>query len=136
MLGTHVGQAGSLVAPGRLRFDFTHHSSIDDKDLRKMEDMINERIRWDDNVVMETDVSYDDAIKRGAMAFFEEKYGDKVRVVSIGDYSTELCGGTHLDTSGEGGLFKISRERVRQIENAALKKMKSVLKEKGINKSS
>ena len=110
VLGTHVRQAGSLVAPGRLRFDFTHHSSIDDKDLRKMEDIINERIRWDDNVIIETDVSYDDAIKKGAMAFFEEKYGDKVRVVSIGDYSIELCGGTHLDTSGEAGLFKIVSE--------------------------
>lgn len=110
VLGTHVGQAGSLVAPGRLRFDFTHHSSIDSKDLKKMEEIINERIRWDDNVVIETDVSYDDAIKRGAMAFFEEKYGDKVRVVSIGDYSVELCGGTHLDSSGEAGLFKIVSE--------------------------
>jgi len=110
VLGTHVGQAGSLVAPGRLRFDFTHHSSIDAKDLRKMEEIINERIRWDDNVIIETDVSYDDAIKRGAMAFFEEKYGDKVRVVSIGDYSVELCGGTHLDSSGEAGLFKIVSE--------------------------
>ncbi|MCK5391693.1 MAG: alanine--tRNA ligase [Deltaproteobacteria bacterium] len=110
VLGTHVGQAGSLVAPGRLRFDFTHHSSIDDKDLRKMEDIINERIRWDDNVIIETDVSYDDAIKKGAMAFFEEKYGDKVRVVSIGDYSVELCGGSHLNTSGEAGLFKIVSE--------------------------
>ncbi|GJM15537.1 MAG: alanine--tRNA ligase [Thermodesulfobacteriota bacterium] len=110
VLGTHVGQAGSLVAPGRLRFDFTHHSSIDSKDIRKMEDIINDRIRWDDSVVIETDVPYDDAIKKGAMAFFEEKYGDKVRVVSIGDYSVELCGGTHLDTSGEAGLFKIVSE--------------------------
>ncbi len=110
VLGTHVGQAGSLVAPGRLRFDFTHHSSIDDKDLRKVEDIINERIRWDDEVVIETDVPYDDAIKKGSMAFFEEKYGDYVRVVSIGDYSVELCGGTHLDTSGEAGLFKIVSE--------------------------
>ena len=73
VLGTHVGQAGSLVAPGRLRFDFTHHSSIDDKDLRKVEDIINERIRWDDEVVIETDVPYDDAIKKGSMAFFRRK---------------------------------------------------------------
>ncbi len=124
VLGTHVGQAGSLVAPGRLRFDFTHHSSIDAKDIRKMEDIINERIRWDDNVVIETDVPYDEAIKKGAMAFFEEKYGDKVRVVSIGDYSTELCGGTHLDSSGEAGLLKIISEGassagVRRIEALA-----------------
>lgn len=110
VLGAHVGQAGSLVAPGRLRFDFTHHSPIEEKDLRKMEDMINERLRWDDNVIIETDVPYDDAIKKGAMAFFQEKYGDKVRVVSIGDYSVELCGGTHLNTSGEAGLFKIVSE--------------------------
>lgn len=124
VLGTHVGQAGSLVAPGRLRFDFTHHSSIDDKQLRKMEDIINERIRRDDRVTTEPDVSYDEAIKRGAMAFFAEKYGDKVRVVSIGDYSQELCGGTHLKSSGEAGLFKIVSESassagVRRIDALA-----------------
>ena len=121
VLGKHVGQAGSLVAPGRLRFDFTHHSSIDDKELRKIEDIINERIRWDDRVLTEADVPYDEAIKRGAMAFFQEKYGDKVRVVSIGDYSRELCGGTHLGSAGEAGLFKIVSETasaagVRRIE--------------------
>ena len=124
VLGTHVGQAGSLVAPGRLRFDFTHHSSIDDRDIRKMEEIINERIRWDDTVVTEPDVPYDEAIKRGAMAFFEEKYGDKVRVVTIGDYSRELCGGTHLESAGEAGLFKIVSETassagVRRIEALA-----------------
>ncbi|MCI0482682.1 MAG: alanine--tRNA ligase, partial [Candidatus Dadabacteria bacterium] len=121
VLGKHVGQAGSLVAPGRLRFDFTHHSSIDDKELRKIEDIINERIRWDDKVVTDSDVPYDEAIKKGAMAFFQEKYGDRVRVVSIGDYSRELCGGTHLESSGEAGLFKIVAETasaagVRRIE--------------------
>lgn len=121
VLGKHVGQAGSLVAPGRLRFDFTHHSSIDEKELRKIEDIINERIRWDDRVVTEPDVPYDEAIKRGAMAFFQEKYGDKVRVVAIGDYSRELCGGTHLESSGEAGIFKIVSESasaagVRRIE--------------------
>jgi alanyl-tRNA synthetase len=121
VLGKHVGQAGSLVAPGRLRFDFTHHSSIDDKELRKIEDIINERIRWDDKVITEPDVPYDEAIKKGAMAFFQEKYGDKVRVVSIGDYSIELCGGTHLESSGEAGMLKIVSETasaagVRRIE--------------------
>ncbi len=124
VLGTHVGQAGSLVAPGRLRFDFTHHSSIDDKDIRKMEEIINERIRWDNVVVTDPEVPYDEAIKRGAMAFFEEKYGDKVRVVSIGEYSKELCGGTHLESAGEAGLFKIVSESassagVRRIEALA-----------------
>ncbi len=121
VLGKHVGQAGSLVAPGRLRFDFTHHSSVDEKELRKIEDIINERIRWDDRVVTEPDVPYDEAIKRGAMAFFQEKYGDKVRVVAIGDYSRELCGGTHLESSGEAGMLKIVSETasaagVRRIE--------------------
>jgi alanyl-tRNA synthetase len=124
VLGTHVGQAGSLVAPGRLRFDFTHHSQVDDKQLRKMEDIVNERIRWDDRVIAEPDVPYDEAIKEGAMAFFAEKYGDKVRVVSIGDYSKELCGGTHLESAGEAGPFKIVHETassagVRRIEALA-----------------
>ncbi len=124
VLGTHVGQAGSLVAPGRLRFDFTHHSQVDEKHLRILEDIVNERIRWDDRVIAEPDVSYDEAIKEGAMAFFAEKYGDKVRVISIGDYSKELCGGTHLKSAGEAGLFKIIHETassagVRRIEALA-----------------
>jgi alanyl-tRNA synthetase len=124
VLGDHVGQAGSLVAPGRLRFDFTHHSSIDTGELRRMEDIINDRIRHDDKVITETDVPYDDAIKKGATAFFEEKYGDSVRVVSIGDYSMELCGGTHLHSSGEAGLLKIVSESassagVRRVEALA-----------------
>jgi alanyl-tRNA synthetase len=123
-LGTHVRQAGSLVAPGRLRFDFTHFSSIDDKVIRTMEDVINDRVRWDDKVITRTDVPYEEAIRSGAMAIFEEKYGDKVRVVSIGDYSKELCGGTHLQTTGEVGLFKIVTETassagVRRIEAIA-----------------
>jgi alanyl-tRNA synthetase len=124
VLGTHVRQAGSLVAPERLRFDFTHFSSVDDKTIRKMEEIINERVRWDDRVITRTDVPYDQAIKSGAMAIFEEKYGDKVRVVNIGDYSKELCGGTHLHTTGEAGLFKIVTETassagVRRIEALA-----------------
>ncbi len=123
-LGDHVGQAGSLVAPGRLRFDFTHHSSIDPGELRRMENIINDRIRHDDKVITETDVPYDDAIKGGATAFFEEKYGDSVRVVSIGNYSMELCGGTHLHSSGEAGLLKIVSESassagVRRVEALA-----------------
>ena len=123
-LGTHVRQAGSLVAPGRLRFDFTHFSPIDDKSIRMMEDVINDRVRWDDKVITMTDVPYEEALKSGAMAIFEEKYGDKVRVVGIGDYSRELCGGTHLHTTGEVGLFKIVTETassagVRRIEAIA-----------------
>ncbi len=124
VLGTHVRQAGSLVAPERLRFDFTHFSPVDNKTIRKMEEIINERVRWDDRVITQTDVPYDQAIKSGAMAIFEEKYGDRVRVVNIGDYSKELCGGTHLHTTGEAGLFKIVTETassagVRRIEALA-----------------
>ncbi len=124
LLGSHVRQAGSLVAPERLRFDFTHFSTVGDDNIRKIEDTINDRVRWDDEVKIQSDVPYDEAIARGAIAIFEEKYGDAVRVVSIGDYSKELCGGTHLHTSGEIGLFKILHETssaagIRRIEAVA-----------------
>ncbi len=121
VLGTHVRQAGSLVAPERLRFDFTHFSSIDDNTVCRIEDIINNRVRCDDRVITQVDVPYEEAIKSGATAIFEEKYGDRVRVVSIGEYSKELCGGTHLHTTGEVGLFKLVGETassagVRRIE--------------------
>ncbi|MXW22651.1 MAG: alanine--tRNA ligase [Candidatus Dadabacteria bacterium] len=121
ILGTHVNQAGSFVGPDRLRFDFSHYSSIERKELDSIEQIINERIRRDDAVVTKEDVSYDEAIKDGATAIFEEKYGDRVRVVTIGDYSKELCGGTHVRASGEIGMMKIVSESassagVRRIE--------------------
>ncbi|NIP30339.1 MAG: alanine--tRNA ligase [Candidatus Dadabacteria bacterium] len=121
VLGKHVNQAGSLVNTDKLRFDFSHYSSIDPGELNKIEEIINERIRRDDEVIIEYDVPYDEAIKGGATAIFEEKYGDKVRVVSIGDYSKELCGGTHVKSSGEIGLVKIVLETassagVRRVE--------------------
>lgn len=121
VLGDHIAQAGSYVGPDRLRFDFSHYESIDNKAIREMEDIINRRLRMDDSVKTDADIPYDEAIKSGATAIFEEKYGDKVRVVSIGDYSKELCGGTHLGSTGEGGLFKILTETsssagVRRIE--------------------
>ena len=121
VLGTHVNQAGSFVGPDRLRFDFSHYSSIEKRELDSIEQIINERIRRDDTVVTNEDVSYDEAIKDGATAIFEEKYGDRVRVVMIGDYSKELCGGTHVRASGELGMMKIVSESassagVRRIE--------------------
>ena len=121
VLGTHVNQAGSFVGPDRLRFDFSHYSAIEKKELDSIEQIINERIRRDDAVVTKEDVSYDEAIKDGATAIFEEKYGDRVRVVMIGDYSKELCGGTHARASGEIGMMKIVSESassagVRRIE--------------------
>ncbi len=119
-LGSHVRQAGSLVAPDRLRFDFNHAGTVSEEKLRVIEDVVNERIRYDARVDVE-ETSYEDAMRKGALAFFGDKYGDRVRVVRIGDFSTELCGGTHVHRSGEIGLFKLHAETgvaagVRRVE--------------------
>jgi alanyl-tRNA synthetase len=109
VLGTHVTQAGSLVAPDRLRFDFTHARPVKDRDVERVEDLVNEAVR--ENITVDpfwTDL--DAALRMGAMALFGEKYGDHVRVIRIGDFSTELCGGTHLDATGQIGLFKVTTE--------------------------
>src|SRR5262245_35836646 len=109
VLGSHVTQAGSLVAPDRLRFDFTHGKPVKDRDLGQVEDLVNEAVR--ENIPVDpfwTDL--DAALKMGAMALFGEKYGNHVRVIRIGDFSTELCGGTHLDATGQIGLFKVTTE--------------------------
>ena len=120
VLGEHVAQKGSLVAPDRLRFDFSHYEPVTAGQLREIEDMVNDEIRK--NTPAQTDhMSYDDAIASGAMALFGEKYGDKVRVLRVGDFSVELCGGTHVDRTGDIGVFKIAHEGgvasgVRRIE--------------------
>ena len=119
-LGSHVRQAGSLVAPDRLRFDFNHGGPIAPGKLEGIEAKVNERIRLDAEVRIE-ESSYDEAVRRGALAFFGEKYGERVRVVRIGDFSTELCGGTHVHRSGEIGIFKLQTEGgvaagVRRVE--------------------
>ncbi len=120
VLGEHVTQKGSLVAPDRLRFDFSHFEPLTREQLDTLEDLINDQIRA--NAEAETRVMpYDDAIGAGAMALFGEKYGDTVRVLRIGDFSTELCGGTHVRRAGDIGLFKILSESgvasgVRRIE--------------------
>ena len=119
-LGANVRQAGSLVAPDRLRFDFTHDGPVDPETLERIEREVNQRIRENGGVSTE-EMDYDDAIRAGAMAFFGDKYGDRVRVVRIGDFSTELCGGTHIHQSGDIGLFRLSAEGgvsagVRRIE--------------------
>ena len=122
VLGPHVKQAGSLVDPTRLRFDFSHFAPIADEELQQIEDLVNREILGNEPVNTLVDVPIDVAVNQyHAMALFGEKYGDKVRVVKIGDFSTELCGGTHTGATGEIGLLKLLGESsvssgVRRIE--------------------
>ena len=111
VLGKHVKQAGSLVDPGHLRFDFSHFASLDDEELQDIEDLANKEVLRNDRVEVIEDVPIDVAVNEyHAMALFGEKYGDRVRVIRIGDFSTELCGGTHTAATGEIGLIKILKE--------------------------
>ena len=120
VLGDHVHQAGSLVAPDRLRFDFTHFAPIEREDLDRIEALVNRKIR--DNAKLETKIMLvEEALQTGAMALFGEKYGERVRVVKVSDFSVELCGGTHSARTGDISLFKIVNETgvaagVRRIE--------------------
>jgi alanyl-tRNA synthetase len=142
VLGTHVGQAGSYVGPDRLRFDFTHFEGVKPEQLRQIEHLVNQRIL--DNIeVTKQEMSFDEAKKKGAMAFFSEKYGERVRVVDVPGFSIELCGGTHVSRTGDIGLFKIISEAsvasgVRRIEAvtgegslAQVKQKEETLKEIG-----
>jgi len=123
VLGTHVTQAGSLVAPDHLRFDFSHGASLKDREVEQIEELVNEQVQA--NVpVTQSEMELDEALRMGAMALFGEKYGNRVRVIKIGDFSTELCGGTHLDRTGDIGLLKIAGEGavasgVRRVEAVA-----------------
>jgi len=123
VLGLHVKQSGSSVGPERLRFDFTHFKALKPEEIAKVEDIVNRQIRENLGVQHET-LRYEQAIERGAIAIFQEKYADIVRVISMGDVSRELCGGTHLHSTGEIGIFKIVAESsiasgVRRIEALA-----------------
>ncbi|KAF0339956.1 alanine--tRNA ligase [Pediococcus acidilactici] len=120
VLGEHTHQAGSLVEPGYLRFDFTHFGQVTDEDLQKVEEIINDKI-YDEIPVTTVETDLETGKKMGAIALFDDKYGKKVRVVSVGDYSREFCGGTHVKNTNEIGLFKIVSESgvgagVRRIE--------------------
>ena len=120
ILGEHVQQKGSLVAPDRLRFDFSHFAPLSSAELHSVETMVNAEIRRNVDVEVH-EMAYDDAIEFGAMALFGEKYGEHVRVLRMGEFSTELCGGTHVARSGDIGLFKLLGESgvasgVRRIE--------------------
>lgn len=140
VLGEHVNQAGSLVAPDRLRFDFTHYEAVKSEELAKVEEIINEKILEALDVIVEYK-SLKEAQEEGVIALFEEKYGKIVRVVKIDDYSKELCGGTHVSNTSQIGLFKIVSEEsisagVRRIEALTgfeaykfLKKTESLLNE-------
>ena len=122
VLGKHVKQAGSLVAPNHLRFDFSHFTGVQDEELQDIEDLINKEVLRNEKVEVNENVPIDAAINEyKAMALFGEKYGDRVRVIKIGDFSTELCGGTHTGATGEIGLIKVLKEGsvssgVRRIE--------------------
>ncbi len=121
VLGNHVTQAGSLVAPDHLRFDFTHGRAMSPEEVAIVERLVNEHALLNEAVQTHADISIDEAKQRGAMALFGEKYGDRVRMVQIGNFSLELCGGCHVRSTGEIGLFKILSESsaasgVRRIE--------------------
>ena len=120
VLGDHVKQAGSHLSPNRLRFDFTHFASLSQNEKDQVEDIVNNFITKN-REVLTREMSLDDALSIGATALFGERYGDNVRVVSIGDFSKELCGGTHVNSTGQIGLFRIMQESsvasgVRRIE--------------------
>jgi alanyl-tRNA synthetase len=120
VLGEHVKQSGSLVAPGRLRFDFTHFTAMDPREIERVEEIVNERILEDERVEV-YEMSFEEARTKDIIAIFGERYGEHVRVIDIGDYSKELCGGTHVSAVGQIGLFKIMGESsvaagVRRIE--------------------
>ena len=120
VLGDHVHQKGSLVAPDRLRFDFSHYEAVAPEQLQAIEDIVNDQIRK--NIGADTKLmDYDDAVASGAIALFGEKYDDEVRVLRLGEHSVELCGGTHVSSTGDIGVFKITSEGgvasgVRRIE--------------------
>jgi alanyl-tRNA synthetase len=120
VLGSHVSQAGSDVTAGKLRFDFTHPKALTAQEIQEVENWVNQEIQAQIPTKIES-LSYEDAIKKGALAFFQDKYGDEVRVLSIGTKSIELCGGTHVQNTSEIGLFVIVSESsvsagIRRIE--------------------
>ena len=125
ILGDHVKQAGSLVEAERMRFDFSHFAPLAPEEIKKIEELVNQKI-WENIKLQIEELDLEEAIKQGALAVFDEKYDQKVRVVSVNDFSKELCGGTHVSRTGEIGLFKIIKEfspgaGLRRIEGLTTK---------------
>jgi alanyl-tRNA synthetase len=123
VLGTHVGQKGSNITTERLRFDFTHDAPMTKEELQKVEDIVNDAISRDLPVSFET-MTVEEAKEQGAIAFFESKYGEQVKVYSVGDFSKEVCGGPHVEHTGTMGHFKIKKE---QSSSAGVRRIKAVL---------
>ena len=123
VLGNEVGQKGSNITPERLRFDFTYHEKMTPEQIKQVEDIVNEQIGKDLKVTVET-MSPDEAVKKGAIAFFSSKYGDQVTVYSIGDFSKEVCAGPHVTHTGDMGHFHILKE---ESSSAGVRRIKAVL---------
>ena len=122
-MGEHVQQKGSNITVERLRFDFTHPEKMTPEQIREVEDLVNRQIEADLPVTMEV-MSLDEAKKAGALAFFGDKYDEKVKVYSIGDFSKEVCGGPHVERTGAMGRFKIKKE---QSSSAGVRRIRAVL---------
>ncbi|NCC64202.1 MAG: alanine--tRNA ligase, partial [Spirochaetia bacterium] len=123
VLGDHVGQKGSNITVDRLRFDFTHHSAMTAEEVKKVEDLVNEQIQRNLPISFET-MSLEEAKDKGAIAFFDSKYGEQVKVYSVGDFSMEVCGGPHVENTAQMGHFKILKE---QSSSAGVRRIKAVL---------
>ena len=123
VLGDHVKQSGSNITEERLRFDFTHPQKMTKEEIQKVEDLVNEQIKRDLPVTCE-EMSYEDAKKSGAIGLFTDKYGDKVKVYTIGDFSKEICGGPHVTHTGDIGRFKIKKE---ESSSSGIRRIKAVL---------
>ena len=126
VLGEHVKQSGSNITEERLRFDFTHPQKMTKEEIQKVEDLVNEQIKRDLQVKCE-EMSYEDAKNSGAIGLFTDKYGDKVKVYTIGDFSKEICGGPHVTHTGDMGTFKIKKE---ESSSSGVRRIKAVLTEK------
>ena len=123
VLGKHVKQQGSNITPERLRFDFSHPKKMTKEEIRKVEEIVNEQIKKDLPVVCE-EMTVEEAKKQGAIGLFGQKYGKKVKVYSIGEFSKEICGGPHVKRTGELGKFKIKKE---ESSSAGVRRIKAVL---------